>query len=208
MQVRMNILNERFRLRVIRLTPTGNSFLGVTFGYLKIQRDLRLLLDANKLARSNYIAEANSKDLEKIRNKENSLSVIWDMDPNILRKNLCSNRLDIVTRRSLVLYLLKKHPHQGNCCLKDKSSLTALHLVQCNLGNWQACSLRIQSVFKGPRNNQKKLKFTEVPIDGCYIPKLISLGMEEQCNARAKKILLIIANSIKTSVRKCLSGTY
>jgi hypothetical protein len=70
MQARVNILNERFRLRVIRLTPTGNSFLGVTFGYLKIQRDLKLLLDANKLARRNHIPEANSKDLENQKQRK------------------------------------------------------------------------------------------------------------------------------------------
>jgi hypothetical protein len=29
MQVRVNILNERFRVRVIRFTAAGNSFLGV-----------------------------------------------------------------------------------------------------------------------------------------------------------------------------------
>ena len=74
--------------------------------------------------------------------------------------------------------------------------------------NWQACSSRIQKTIRGPRNTQKKLNFAEVPIDGYYIPTIISLDMQEQSNTRAKKILLIIANSIKTSVRKCLTGTY
>ncbi len=65
MQSRMNILNERFRVRVIRFTAAGNSFLGVISWLLENVSDLNLLLGANKLARSNHISEANSKDLEK-----------------------------------------------------------------------------------------------------------------------------------------------
>jgi hypothetical protein len=228
MEVRLNILAERFRIRVIRLSACGRSFLGLIIFLLEKAWNLETYLslegsrseftllsgvsmqeiESNNLNRTKYILEANLKDLEAIKRKQNSDSPVWNLDITIVRKNLCTNRLDIGTRRSLVLYLLKKDPHQGNCCLKDKTPLTAMHLVQCNLGNWQACSLRIQGVFKGPKNSQKKVKFAEVPIDGYYIPKLISLGMEEQCNARAKKILLIVGNSVKTSVRKCLSGTY
>ena len=165
-------------------------------------------VESNSLARAKFIQESKLEDIQKIRQTQSSLSPIWDLDTNILRKNLCANRIDIVTKRTIVLFILNKSPNQGSICLSNKNQLSTLHLVECNAKNWQACSIRIQKTIRGPRNTQKKLKFAEVPIDGYYIPTLISLGMQEQSNTRAKKILLIIANSIKTSVRKCLTGTY
>lgn len=228
METRVNILSERFRIRVIRLTGLGKSFLGLvlwllenawgiesTFTLQESKSDYVLTpvaaptdIEANKLARSIYLLKANLKDLQHTKEKQKALSPIWELETSTIRRNLCTNRLDTPTRMTILLFLLKKHPHQGNRCLKDKSPLSTLHLTQCNSSNWQACSIRIQAIFKGPRNTQKKLKFTEAPIDGYYIPVLISLGMKEQCHGRARKILLIIANSIKTSVRKCLTGNY
>jgi hypothetical protein len=58
-------------------------------------------------------------------------------------------------------------------------------------------------MLKAPNNSQKKTKVRKgFSINGCFTSKLISLGMDEQRNARASNNFLITRNSIKTFVRK------
>ena len=139
------------------------------------------------------------KDYEEI-------SSVWLL-PGKLIKNVTNDRLvDPLSRKTVLSFILNRIPKIVSKCLKSKESITRCHLVGCNAEIWNQCVKNIAFCLKGVKNAPRRNLLLNMPIDGHYISRLISMACLEPIKERKRNFILLIANALKSSHEKCLFG--
>jgi Reverse transcriptase (RNA-dependent DNA polymerase)/Endonuclease-reverse transcriptase len=223
METRVKVLAERFRVRVVHLNMINASFLGRVIrmlhevtpavAELKLyppETGLVLLIPENEIyKKANQTAIKIHLKLEKIdewqvsKEKANETKPIWSLLPQEIKRLVESPVLNRATRRTILLYILKKIPGQGKTCKKCAASMTITHLIECNRTMWRSLAATLQKINKSPKRYNAQRHIQEGSVDGAYVSNLIVTAVRMGNRRVFKDSLEAIANALNCASKSC-----